>query len=379
MRPRASWGLGLALVCASAATAAGPSSRPARVDLLRETWRAYLSRFVQADGRVVDPKAGGITTSEGQAYALLRAVWMDDRPDFDRVLEWARRNLNTGVRKDHLWAWKWGAAKDGKAGVLDRAFASDADQDAALALILAWKQWGERGYLLHARRMLADLWQEGTIVSGGRRLLLGGDTLCRAGVCRLNPSYCAPYAYRIFARHDPERRWLTLVDGCYSLLDADVDLTTTHLPTDWLLLDVDSGRLRRGTGSDSRYSYDALRVAWRVELDARLFDEPRARRFQERSLGWLASEWRKKGKLPAVIAADGAAGAEYEALEMLAAAMAAMRGPAPDVAEAMRSRVDAALAEGHWGDRDSYYTQNWAWFGTALDEGHLTPFEAVVK
>src|SRR6185503_9969782 len=115
-----------------------------------------------------------------------------------------------------------------------------------------------------------DLWREGTLVSGGRRLLLGGDSLCQAGTCRLNPSYCAPYAYRIFARHDPERRWSQLVDSCYSLLEADIGLTSTRLPTDWLLLDVASGTLRRGSELDSRYSYDALRVHWRVERDARL-------------------------------------------------------------------------------------------------------------
>ena len=63
-------------------------------DVLRETWSAYVQRFVQQDGRVVDPKAGGITTSEGQAYALLRAVWMEDRPVFDRVLTWSVEHLS---------------------------------------------------------------------------------------------------------------------------------------------------------------------------------------------------------------------------------------------------------------------------------------------
>ena len=122
---------------------------------------AYVSRFVQADGRVVDPKAGGITTSEGQAYAMLRAVWMEDRPLFDRALTWATDHLNRGVRPDHLWAWKW----DGR--VVDVAFASDADQDAALALLMAARTWGDDGYLRRARSVLADLWDKGTLVAGG--------------------------------------------------------------------------------------------------------------------------------------------------------------------------------------------------------------------
>ena len=106
-------------------------------DTLRQGWAAYVGRFVQPDGRVVDPKAGGITTSEGQAYAMLRAVWMEDRTIFDRTLAWATEHLNQGVRDDHLWAWRW----DGR--VTDTAFASDADQDAALALLMARRTWGD--------------------------------------------------------------------------------------------------------------------------------------------------------------------------------------------------------------------------------------------
>ena len=74
--------LALAFASPAAAGSSAATGPPAK-DPLAETWRAYVSRFVEADGRVVDPKAGGITTSEGQAYALLRAVWMDDRPVFD--------------------------------------------------------------------------------------------------------------------------------------------------------------------------------------------------------------------------------------------------------------------------------------------------------
>src|SRR5262249_47879637 len=47
--------------------------------LLVRGWAGYKSRFLEG-GRVVDPRAGRRTTSEGQAYALLRAVYMDDRP-----------------------------------------------------------------------------------------------------------------------------------------------------------------------------------------------------------------------------------------------------------------------------------------------------------
>src|SRR5215472_3824549 len=60
----------------------------ATADMLKESWTAYKNRFVQADGRVIDLKAEGVSTSEGQSYAMLRAVWVGDQQSFDRILEW---------------------------------------------------------------------------------------------------------------------------------------------------------------------------------------------------------------------------------------------------------------------------------------------------
>ena len=39
-----------------------------------ESWQAYKSHFIKSDGRVIDKDANDVSTSEGQSYALLRAV-----------------------------------------------------------------------------------------------------------------------------------------------------------------------------------------------------------------------------------------------------------------------------------------------------------------
>ncbi len=214
--------------------------------MLRESWKAYVAHFIQADGRVIDHSAEGISTSEGQSYAMLRAVWMDDRETFDKAYHWAIDNLNSGVRKDALWAWKWGKNSAGLWRVLDPAFASDADQDAALALILAARRWKELAYQTAALLMLRDLWQAAAREAGGRLYLLAGDTLCQGRVCRINPSYYAPYAYRVFAAHDSSRPWLRLVDSSYQLLEECSRLTSTGLPPDWVNLNLATGKLTLG-------------------------------------------------------------------------------------------------------------------------------------
>lgn len=88
---------------------------------------------------MIDYEASDRSTSEGQAYALLRAVLINDPATFALTLNWSENNLQgqaAGKRTDSLWAWKWGRKEDGNWGVIDSNFASDGDIDAITALIL---------------------------------------------------------------------------------------------------------------------------------------------------------------------------------------------------------------------------------------------------
>ena len=337
---------------------------------LSESWTVYVERFIQSDGRVIDRSAGDISTSEGQSYAMLRAVWVDDQAAFDKAYLWGRNNLNAQIRKDHLWAWKWGRAQDGSWRVLDKAFATDADQDVAFALITASKRWHNEQYLQDAREILADLWKEATLEVAGRRYLLAGDTLCNGTSCRINPSYYAPYAYRVFAKFDTARDWEQLIQTSYFVLSTASTLTQTSLPPDWLVLDSRTGKLSLPDDKGSNFSYDAFRVYWRVSLDRTLFHDRRADEYLRTSLPWLIST-RKQGKLPAVISPTGAALAPYESLEMIAAILPAIDVVDPGLAQGMAQQLKTAYASGVWGDKNSYYLQNWAWFGTALHTHYL--------
>ncbi|MGH7554947.1 MAG: glycosyl hydrolase family 8, partial [Longimicrobiales bacterium] len=233
-------------------------------------------------------------------------------------------------------------------------------------------------YRRDATAILADLWRLSTVAAGGRRFLLAGDKLCEGRSCRINVSYYAPYAYRIFATHDRQRPWRRLVDSSYAVLGAAASLTTTRLPPDWMLLDASTGRLSLGDRKDSAFSYDAFRVYWRVALDLELFGEPRASRYLKTTLPWLISHWERWGAFPAIVSSGGEDLAHYEATEMLAALGPAIRPLRTDISTAIERKLRANYKNGIWadnaGDQDSYYLQNWAWFGTALYERYLAPF-----
>lgn len=149
----------LAILTAISAGMIGAAARPAEAAqpdaaLLRRTWRGYRRHFMQRDGRVIDWKGGGVSTSEGQAYALVRAVWADDRKTFDRALRWTLDNLQHGD-PTALPAWQWGQRTDGSWGVLDTQPASDADQWMAWALLIASERW-EQPALRHQALGIID-------------------------------------------------------------------------------------------------------------------------------------------------------------------------------------------------------------------------------
>lgn len=352
-------------------------------DLLIESWRAYRDRFIQADGRVIDREDGDRTVSEGQAYAMLRAVAVNDPATFDRTYTWAKNNLartnNEGEPTDLLWAWKWGQRPDGSWGALDPNFATDADIDAATALILASRRWSCPQYLDDARALLADIWEHGTaeFPDGSRQLIPGPAAAFRLEPDQviLNPSYFAPASFRLFAEVDPasgtdgsaNRDWNRLIDSGYTLLNDLSTFSATGLPADWIAYNPTTDTYRQlplDHPLQSRYSFDAFRVWWRVSQDAAWFNEPRAQTYLETRTPELIRRWQQDQRLPARLTLDGGAEASYEATAHYAMLYPALRQVDPDTAaEILRQKLEPAYNDGFWDSDTAYYTQNLAWFG----------------
>lgn len=356
-----------------------PDTRKVALQLqLTEAWASYRQQFIQGDGRVIDPQAGGVTTSEGQSYALLRSVWVDDREVFDRVLNWTQNNLQTQPNSK-LFSYKWGKAEDNSWRVLDEASASDADSDIALALIFAARRWNERKYQSLALEILASIWDKDVVRVQGRPYLTPGEWATHQTRPALNPSYLSPYAMRIFAKLDPAHTWLDLVDTSYEVIrgcsDTVLDgINPAKLPANWCGIDRQSGKLTVAQDYPTlniNYGYDAFRTMWRVALDYKWFGEKRALDY----LSWsdtLRLNWKQTGWLAAEYAYDGNIVQNGEDLAVYGGDLANFLLTEPALADAL---VDSKFlsaykrggdAKAGWGNLQNYYTQNWAWFGLAL-------------
>ena len=95
--------------------------------------------------RVKRPEKDNDTVSEGTAYGMLFAVYMNDQATFDGLWTFGKcRRKANGLLSWHL---------DASGNVIDVNPATDADEDAAFALVMA----GGRGRRLHGRGQRAHL------------------------------------------------------------------------------------------------------------------------------------------------------------------------------------------------------------------------------
>lgn len=238
------------VVAVSACTAPGEPADGSADDTVAAA-SAFLAEYVD-DGRVVRTDQGGDTVSEGQAYGLLLAVAADDEPVFDRIWEWTTENLQ---RDDGLLAWQW---QDG--AVVDDQPASDADLDAARALVLAGDAFDRDDLREQGIDLGASLLDRMTAETALGRILLPGPW-AEASPHAYNPSYASPAAYEVLAQASGDERWNELAAGSRAATNALLE--ANPLPTNWATIGADGSVAIAGSaGGDGEpgYGYDAART-----------------------------------------------------------------------------------------------------------------------
>jgi endoglucanase len=232
------------------------SATPPPEPTLEESATRFLDDWVE-DGRVVRRDQGGDTVSEGQAYGLLIALAADDERAFAEIWAWTEDNLQ---RPDGLLAWRW---DDGT--IVDDEPASDADVDAARALVVAGDTWGDDSFTRAGTELATVVADTMTVETDAGRILVPGLWAASSDPAPYNPSYASPAAFAVLADATGDPRWTELAAGSAAVTTAALDLSP--LPSDWAQVHRD-GRVEpmpgaAGTGKSVRYGYDAARLALR--------------------------------------------------------------------------------------------------------------------
>ncbi len=307
-------------------------------------WENYKARMIVDGGdgtlRVQRPEFDNDTVSEGIAYGMLFAAYMNDKTIFDKIWGYAQKHFDG----NGLMNWKISA--DG--GSVNADSATDADEDMAFALVMADKQWG--GYTETAKDFIGrvaskDFTGDGTVRGGDNY----GD---------VNPSYLAPAFYRVFQSYTGDSRWSTIIEKSYAILEGAANADTGLVP-DWT------------NGRGNNYSYDAARTPYRIALDACWNGEPRAKAYAE-----------KVGKFFAGIGVDNIRdgysldgnllGEHKNATFIGPAGVAGMVANEAQLVTDAYKQVSTDLQEG----TENYYNMSWALFSAMMMTGNFVNLAA---
>jgi endo-1,4-beta-D-glucanase Y len=353
--------------------------------LLSSSWDAYKAQFIQSDGRSIDPSTQNITTSEAQGYALLRSVWIDDKPTFDKVYQFTINNMK--LPQDNLFGWHYGKLSNGTYGFLPNGgnnSAADADSDIAYALILASRRWNDPSYQNNALPIIKDMWKYETATASGKRYVIAGNWAQNQQKLIINVSYFAPYEWRAFASVDRQDNWNSLINPAYQLLsdsgNASLDKSKgVGLPPDWLAIDRQTGALSAANISNltTNYSFDAMRTPWRIALDYQWYKDPQALSYLKTSYQFLAQQYEKNHTLAQTYAHGGTTVSAAENPVMYATALGYFTVTDKKLAaQIYQDKIIRLYSndQNTFNKTIPYYEQNWLWFGAALYNNFLSHF-----
>jgi endoglucanase len=354
-------------------------------------WEKYKEEYLEKNTyRTLDKQKDFITTSEGQSYTMLRAVWLDDKDTFDKTWQWTKDNLR---RDDNqLFSWLFGKRSDGTYGILTSQggynTATDADVDIALSLVFASARWNNATYLGDARVIMDSVWKNEVATIKGQPYLVANNLEKDAPETMvINPSYFAPYAYRVFATLDPSHPWMKLVDTSYEVLnrsmDANLDTSgSADIPPDWVFIDKKTGALvpPRGNNLTSNFGFDALRIPWRLALDWQWYQEPRAKSTLEK-MSFLKKEWDANSILYTSYSHTGEPILKNQTAAFYGGTLGYFMITNPETAKVIHDNKLQILFNpdtNSWKTVLGYYDENWAWFGIGL-YNNLLPNLATLK
>jgi endo-1,4-beta-D-glucanase Y len=226
---------------------------------LASAYSQWKANFVVSDSggyKIIRPENGNDTVSEGIGYGMLIAVYMNDKSLFDGLYTyWKAHIASNGLM---TWCIPSGGGSCSASG----GTATDADEDAAFAMLMASKQWSGGTYAADATTLIhgvlaADM--SGSYIKAGSNYSNSQIT---------NPSYFAPAFYKAFAAADATNAtaWNNLVTGSYTLLGA-ISTSSNGLVPAWCTGGSCSSPASNGGSNDMIYQYDSHRVPWRIGID----------------------------------------------------------------------------------------------------------------
>ncbi|MCP2026407.1 endo-1,4-beta-D-glucanase Y [Flavobacterium sp. HSC-32F16] len=218
------------------------------------------------------------TVSEGIGYGMLLSVYMADKTLFDGLWLYYKDNLNV----NKVMNWKI----NGCSGTSGYNGATDAELDAAFALIVADYQWSSAGtinYKNDATALISAI--KNHEVEANSYVLKPGDQF--GGSQITNPSYFSPAYYRAFGTFTNDTAfWNQVAAKSYTVINNNLTKNNAvgGLVSDWCEA---SGAYSSQAGgyanAGKMYTYDAARTPWRIAVDYLWYGNADAKAYAKKS------------------------------------------------------------------------------------------------
>ena len=251
----------------------------ADVSMIKDHYNKWKKAWYDASkGYILAPEGTCSTVSEAIAYGMLIAVYMDDGTNgakemFDKLYGTWTSNGGNGA------GMNWRVGCDGGTGS-----ASDADFDAALALIMASKQWDNASYLDDAKKIIG--WMSTNDINGTK--IKPGSQWNDA----FNPSYATLANFRVFAAVGGSGDWNGVATWGASEIKACQNQSTGLVP-DWCTWDGHQPTKTSASVQQSEnagFFDDAARTPWRTAWDYYWFGTASSKTFNATVTKWLYTE-----------------------------------------------------------------------------------------
>jgi len=242
----------------------GMCSKPTHADgkTLVTAYNEWKHTFAKdGAGPVIRPENANDVVSEGIAYGMLLAVNFNDQKTFDSLYSYWKGHSTNGLM-DWCQPSTGSGGTNSACSAMGGGSATDADEDAAFALIQAGKVFGGGTYASDAATMIGAIWSKD--IDSAAKLPTGGSNYGNSVSSQTtNPSYFAPAYYRIFATIDKAtgHDWNGVADNSIAAI-AKLSNKYGLVPA-WCT----NSCTKVDTSRDSYYQYDAHRVPMRVGLD----------------------------------------------------------------------------------------------------------------
>jgi endo-1,4-beta-D-glucanase Y len=327
----------------------GPSADAKFLVPAYEQWKKTFA----SGGKVIRPENGNDTVSEGIAYGMMIAVNFNDQTLFDSLYSYWKSHATAGSLM--TWCIPAGGGSCSASG----GSATDADEDAAYALLMADKAgWGGT-YKADGLKMLNDIWTS-DIDGGGTKLPKGGSNYGSPTGAITNASYFAPSFYRVFATADSAHDWNGVATAALNAVNGAISGSNGLIPA-WCgsscTVAADNGA---AGGTDKDYQYDSHRIPMRIGLDYCYNNTAAAKTYTTKNTAFFAGV--------------GANGVDL-IQDMYTPSGGPVNGTAPNSASILGTAAVGAMATGNQAFLDAAYQAVF----DGITRGSMAPVDAAGK